>query len=228
MDIRLPYITATDEAGQLAQMKSYLYQLAEQLKYAVNDIEVRTETVTETVSAKTTKETPAETFSSIKALIIKSADIVEAYYDEIDKKLAGEYVAQSDFGTYKQSTAADIAANSTGITQNYTNIQSITSQVTEIENQQLATSAYIKTGLLSYDDSGEPIYGLEIGQTNDTGFDKFARFTADRLSFYDRNDTEVAYVSDYKLYITNAEVTGTLVLGRYKLVTDSGLAWKWG
>ena len=57
---------------------------------------------------------------------------------------------------------------------------------------------------------------MEVGQTNlvsgQTVFDKFARFTPDRLSFFDRNDVEVAYISDYHLYITNAIVTGSLVL----------------
>ena len=39
IDIRLPNITATDEAGQLSQMRSYLYQFAEQLKWALNTLE---------------------------------------------------------------------------------------------------------------------------------------------------------------------------------------------
>jgi hypothetical protein len=58
-------------------------------------------------------------------------------------------------------------------------------------------------------------------------FSKYARFVADKLSFYDKNDTEVAYISDYKLYITNAQITGTLNLGRYELDPTDGLAFKW-
>ena len=42
-DIRLPNITATTEKGQLEQMRSYLYQFAEQLQYAVNVINLNTE-----------------------------------------------------------------------------------------------------------------------------------------------------------------------------------------
>ena len=59
-------------------------------------------------------------------------------------------------------------------------------------------------------------------------FSKFARFSADRLSFYDRNNTEVAYISDYTLYITNAEITGNLyILKRFRLFYGNGLAFQW-
>ena len=92
-------------------------------------------------------------------------------------------------------------------------------------------NANIKSGLIDYDDNGIPIYGLEIGQKNTINgvevFNKFARFSAGRLSFYDNNGTEVAYISDYKLYITHAEVTGTLKLGGYLVDTSNGVTFKW-
>ena len=91
-------------------------------------------------------------------------------------------------------------------------------------------NAHIKSGLLDYN-TEIPVYGLEVGQKNTINgvevFNKFARFTAGRLSFYDNNGTEVAYISDYKLYITHAEVTGTLTLGNYLIDTSRGVAFKW-
>ena len=71
--------------------------------------------------------------------------------------------------------------------------------------------------------------GIEIGQTTDVNgvqkFNKFARFTADRLSFYDANSIEVAYISDYKLVITQAHIKGTLEMGSYfKFDTTNGIA----
>ena len=44
-------------------------------------------------------------------------------------------------------------------------------------------------------------------------FNKYARFTSGRLSFYDKNDTEVAYISDYKLHISNVEITYSYKIG---------------
>lgn len=40
-DFRLPAITGKTEREQNEQIKSYLYQLAEQLQFALNDIEQR-------------------------------------------------------------------------------------------------------------------------------------------------------------------------------------------
>jgi hypothetical protein len=170
-------------------------------------------------------------FASLKPLIIKSADIVEAYYEEISKRLVGEYVAESDFGTFREQTIQDIEANSTGITQFFTNLQELITDIDNINFKLLEVNAHIRSGLLYNDANGVPIYGLEIGQKNIVDgkevFNKYARYTSDRLSFYDQNDTEVAYISDYKLYITNAEVTGTLQLGGYIIETTNGLAFKW-
>ena len=77
----------------------------------------------------------------------------------------------------------------------------------------------IQAGLLDYDEEGVPVYGLEIGQRSIRDgteiFCKYARFTADRLAFYDRNGNEVAYISDRKLFITHVQITGSLVTGRF-------------
>jgi hypothetical protein len=94
----------------------------------------------------------------------------------------------------------------------------------------IATEAYIKSGEL-YEEGGIPVYGVEVGQENTVNgvkvFRRFARFISNKLSFYDQNDTEVAYISDYKLYITNAEITGTLKLGSFIVDSSRGFTIKW-
>ncbi len=237
-DIRFPNITATDNAGKLLQVQSYLHQLVQQLNYALTEVDNKVVAVVETprssASRVSAEEQAHSTFSSIKSLIIKSADIVNSYYDEISKKLEGIYVAESDFGVYAEETKVLITANSNAIEQRYANLQQIITDL-DVRVTEIATNAYIRSGLLGYHESGEnegaPIYGIEVGQTTEqdgeTTFDKFARFTADRLSFFDANDYEVAYVSDYKLVITNAEIKGILKLGGYEIDTTDGLAFNW-
>ena len=238
IDIRQPNITAKDPTQQLLQMRSYMYQLSQQLQWAFNSIETggAASTVLYAQSNKkaaSEESNPQKSFSEIKSLIIKSADIVDSYYEEINRRLEGVYVAQSEFGTYTEQTALDIQENSKGITQLYTDVQEISDTVDDLYNSVIDSSAYIKTGLLyEEDETGIPVYGLEIGQTNtvdgETVFDKFARFSSDRLSFFDSNDTEVAYISDYKLYITNAEITGSLrIVNRFKIYYANGLAFQW-
>jgi hypothetical protein len=60
-------------------------------------------------------------------------------------------------------------------------------------------------------------------------FNKYARFSSDRLSFYDENDSEVAYISDYKLYIRNVEITSNFKIGGFidTVLSDGGIVTKW-
>jgi hypothetical protein len=265
IQIKSPNITASDDRQRLQQIQSYLYQMAQQLQWAFDTIETggsgdSAGAVQTAQGKKAGGRSPAETFSDIKSLIIKSADIVNAYYDTISSRLEGLYVAQSDFGTYVEQTALELEANSKAITQNYTDIQKIFVDFTGIQGnvetlddrvnstnervdgvQQdlndlhtaiVQTNAYIKSGKID-EKNGIPIFGLEIGQTNSvngqTTFDKFARFTADRLSFFDSSDVEVAYISDYHLHITNAVITGSLVLMQQFSVSqgNQSIDFKW-
>ena len=238
IDIRLPNINAANEQGQLSQMRSYLYQLVEQLNWALNTVQDgAVQTVVQPMTAPTVSGTAAaeqeaqDTFNSIKSLIIKSADIVNAYYETMRLRMDGEYVAESDFGVYRRTTAAELSATIDSVNQLYTDLQSVEKTADGAYDSVRAVTANIKTGLLYTNDSGVPVYGLEVGQRNvENGvesFRKYARFTANRLSFYDQNDTEVAYISDYKLFITQAQITGSITLGRYVADMSDGLAFKW-
>jgi hypothetical protein len=148
-------------------------------------------------------------------------------------RLDGVYVAQSEFGSYAEQTSQQIQANSSGISSLYTNLQAIVSELEGVENAVIEVNAHIKSGLLYYGEDGAPVYGLEIGQRNEIDgqevFNKFARFTADRLAFYDQNDNEVAYISDRKLYITHVEVKGSFLMGGFTdtVQTDGSVVTKW-
>ena len=244
VNIRPPSISALDERGQMAQVKSYLYQLAEQLNFALNSLDAgqsgqaQTPIIMVSGGSSSSANTPSvasvdaeAAFDDIKALIIKSADIVDAYYEEIHTRLSGAYVAESDFGSYAEQTEHNISQTSTEIESIYDHIQVIVSDIENIEYNLIDTHAHIRSGLLYYDEDEVPVYGLEIGQKNtidgEEVFNKYARFTSGRLSFYDQNNTEVAYISDYKLYITRAEVTGSLKLGGFLIDTSKGLTLKW-
>lgn len=235
--IQTPNITAGNDRERLQQIQSYLYRMAQQLQWAFDTIQTGgssggSQATVQTKTAVVAIQNPQTTFAGIKDLIIKSAEIVNAYYEEINSRLEGVYVSQSDFGTYTEETAIEIRQNNTSINQLYTNIRTLSDTVDNLYNSTVGANAYLKSGLLYEDENGVPVYGLEIGQTNSvdgsTVFDKFARFAADRLSFFDSNDVEVAYISDYKLYITNAEISGSLWLsGKFKIYYNGGLAFQW-
>lgn len=237
INLRLPNITEPTADGKLRQIQSYLYQTVEQLNWALNTLEsggtgaviMQGKNTAGSGSGGEDKKDNSVNFNELKALIIKSADIVNAYYEKISAKLVGKYVAQSDFGEYTEDTKLLIEANSNGIKQIFDNIQEI---ITDIDSL-VRTTARIKSGLLDYEDDGTPIYGLEIGQRNEIDgvevFHRYARFTADELSFYDSNGMKVAYISDNKLYIANIEITGSFSQGGFvdSVQSDLSVVTRW-
>lgn len=234
IELRLPSINGTTEREQLAQIKSYLYQMAQQLQWALNNTSATSGNVVHQSpnSAVVPSGVAAQTsFNAVKSMIIKSADIVNAYYEEISRRLDGEYVAQSDFGIYTEQTSQEISETSTGIERLFTDVQTILTDIETLQYTLIETNAHINSGILYYDESGIPIYGLEIGQRNKVDgvevFNKYARFISDRLSFYDQNNNEVAYISDYKLFITRLHVTGSISHGGFVTDTSDGVAIKW-
>lgn len=298
LNLRLPNINGLSEKEQIAQIRSYLHQLVGELEFAFSTLGTSSDSIVIQSQSKqgSSPESPANMsgsamFSVLKPLIIKSADIVDAYYDKITKKLEGVYVAQSDFGTYIEQTSQTIDANSKSITQNFTSIQTIntdvqgafttlhtldskvsgevsgikqniedtakglsdslkdatsnlsesisgvskdlTDKITAIAERVeaiLTVDAYTRSGELYINEEGLPVYGFEVGQTNTVNgvetFRKFARFTAERLSFYDQNNDEVAYISDYKLFITSVEILYNLIGGGFILDFSRGFTLK--
>lgn len=238
IDIRLPNITATNDAGKLSQMQSYMYQLVEQLNWALNAIETvgATGTATPTVKVQQSESLSQEealvTFNSIKALIIKSADIVNAYEETIRTNFKGEYFAESDFGTFVQTTSRYVEENSRGVTEAYESIEKIDTDVFDLKDYVDTTKGYIQRGILS-----DGSIGIEVGETTDDGtFKHYARFTSDKLSFYDVNGNVVAYIGAGSadeanhncLYIRGKAIfQSDIQFGGYYADTSDGLAFTW-
>lgn len=240
IDIRFPNITATTEAGKLLQMQSFMHQLVDQLNWALKTIDSTGQASTANAAAAKTgttgtaveKDDPISNFNSIKGLIIKSADIINAYYEKIDSllKLSGYYVAQSDFGRFEEETLNLVSATDKQLRQDLVDKQTIYDENGNIKKE-LLVNGHIYSGIIEYAKDGEAIVGIEIGQTTNGTFNKFARFTADRLEFYNalNPDEPVAYISDYKLYITHVEIIGSLKEGGYRdiISENGGIVTKW-
>lgn len=238
-DIRRPNITAPTVDGQLSQVKSYLYQLTNELNFALKAAEEKNgagNSENAGGSAFKSDENGASmdeaesTFLEVKNLIIKSADIVNAYYDIIEHKLSGIYVAQSDFGVYKEETEATITQTSEKAEATYNSLQSILDEdgnLSEIRSNEF----YIRTGWLYDTEDGQRVGGIELGQVNTaddgTSQSAFARFTPEELAFFSDSGIKLASFSNLKLNIYEANIDGNLELGEYMLDTKNGIAFKW-
>ena len=209
IEIRPPQLTAGSEREQLQQMQRYLTALSQQLQFAFDAIEGGTVAVNTAaggaVSPVSEKE-KAETFNQLKALIIKSAQVTQVLEERVGKRLEGKYVAVSQFGTYCQETSQTIEANSRELRQTFQSVEQLESAVAGLSSTVREVSASIRTGEIA-----DGVYGVEIGQQEgESGvirFRRYARLTAEKLSFYDNNEIEVAYISNRRLYVTAAEVS---------------------
>lgn len=247
IDIRFPQINAPTLEGQLQQLRSCLIQYSEKLNWALNTLEKNTDDVVvkyeSLSSAKASPEQIASTFTDIKGYIIKSADIVNAYSEVITKKLEGIYTAEATFpdgsaAAYIRKTSNEIKATNDSITQTYNSLDKLITDL-DVRVNEILSDGYIKSGVLRYitegDLEGAPLIGIEVGQTiTEDGvevFNKFSRLTASGLEFYDSLYSEgkepVAYISGYKLYITDAHILGSLFLGGYELDTSDGIMFLW-
>lgn len=237
IDIRLPNITATDEAGQLTQMRSYLYQFAEQLQWALNTLEkgvsaeeVELKNALGQAVEKTEEAKAQDTFNSIKDLIIKSADIVNAYYEEIDDliNLSGEYVASSEYGEFKKETNNNIDATNEYIQQNLYTKETVDNMVRE-------NRGYIRYGAVgtSIEPANDYATGIVMGDftsLNENEHKQFARYTSAGVELFDGSTSSkpVAIISKYKITITSAEFNGYVKMGGYRVDLYNGIAFKWG
>lgn len=98
---------------------------------------------------------------------------------------------------------------------------SLSTKITKSDADDSATAATtafseeLKTYLRYYIQNNTGI--VELGD-NTSGY--VAKLNNQKLAFLD-NGTEVAYISNNKLYITNAEITNNLQIGHYQWITDS-------
>ena len=225
-----PPVLQGNEATQLRQLYAHLYALSEKLNAAMNEVDVQTKAEIRTTATGQAQQ-QAEGFSTLKSLIIKTAEIVRTEMQEISTQLHAETEAVSaDVGALEQTMDATIRATAEGILQEYNFSELVTD--TEANTFSLQRiNQYIFTGLIS----DNPVqYGIAIGE-GVTAYDennnpylnqnaKVATFTMDKLAFW-QGTVELAYFSSGKFYISQGEITNTLQIGNYtfKKMADNSM-----
>ena len=155
--------------------------------------------------------------------------------DSFKATVSETYTEKSNFNAFRQKTESDLTANSTAIEQRYTEIKAVEQQVlgvdgkvTDVQKKVTETAGYIRTGKVAEDESGNPIYGVKIGQTDTAGnYNAFAQFTAGRISFFDETGKEISHFAGKDFYIDSGIIVQNLNLGGYELRRNKGLGFKW-
>lgn len=155
--------------------------------------------------------------------------------DSFKATVSETYTEKSNFNEFQRKMESDLTANSTAIEQRYTEIKTVEQQVlgvdgkvTDVQKQVTETAGYIRTGKVAEDESGNPIYGVKIGQTDTAGnYNAFAQFTAGRISFFDETGKEISHFAGKDFYIDSGIIVQNLNLGGYELRRNKGLGFKW-
>ena len=233
----MPPAPAGSVQQQLQRQYAYLFQMAQQLNLALEQLP---ETPSgSAVSDSAGKDTAAAQYHTLRSLIIKTADQVRREMEELTVSLAGTYVASSQFGEYVEQLSSYIQANPEALTQYYSftaDLQADTEAVSAaFERYRTETQAYIRTGIVYYD-GAVPVYGVAVGQNltvEDVDGEQVvsqrnfrATYTASKLSFW-QDAREVAYVSNNRLYITDITVLQGLTVGSWQISTQGGLTFRW-
>lgn len=244
----MPASPAGSLRQQVMQQYAYLFQMAQQLNLALEQLEQAGSGTVRAAGASSggpaaggTKLAAADRqYQKLRSMIVKTADQVRHTREELTARLQEEYVAVSDFGSYVASLSAYLEANPEAVTQYYSFFSDLKADVEAVDaafrHYKVDTEGYIRTGIVSYD-GAVPVYGVAVGQdlvcrevdgeqvVEQNNFR--AVFTATRLSFW-QDATEVAYVSNNRLYITNITVLGGIAIGDWSVeAAESGLAFRW-
>ena len=223
---------------QLVRQYSYLFQMAQQLNVALGQLESGGTAAPSGGTAAPAAEREQQ-YQTLKSMIVKTADTVQRRMDQLSARLEGEYVASSEFGSYIEKLSAYIEAHPDALTQYYSFCSDLQGDVDAVDaafgSYKAGTEGYIRTGVVYYE-GALPVYGVAVGQNLTTTLvdgvetvaqnDFRATFTAKRLSFW-QDSTEVAYVSDNRLYIRDITVLDSVTLGGWKLASENGLAFQW-
>lgn len=181
--------------------------------------------------SKAMTESAEPVVSATRTAVTKLTQDVDSFKATVSET----YTEKSNFNEFKQKTESDLTANSTAIEQRYAEIKTVEQQVlgvdgkvTDVQKKVTETAGYIRTGKVAEDESGNPIYGVKIGQTDTAGnYNAFAQFTAGRISFFDETGKEISHFAGKDFFVDSGIIVQNLNLGGYELRRNKGLGFKW-
>ena len=235
-----PQFNGTPEE-QIKQVTRYLFQLQRDLNIALDGVDKSiSQSVGQTAQTAAQKET-AQAAKSLKALIIKTANFVKQEMDSWTELLEGNYLAISDFGTYREEVSQEITATATDIVNRFnfeSTLEAYRARIEELEadnsllnSYKVQTEQYTKTGLLYYDEYDVPVYGYAVGEVltrvtvngDETvrREDLLATWSAGRMNFWQGGQI-IAYYANNKLYVLRGEFIESVQIGDWVITTNDG------
>ncbi len=210
--IPYPNLSGTVD-NQLLQLKSYLYQVADQLNYSFENEETRSQALREETVLQV-EESVSPALDSVKSMIIKTADEIKVNTQKEIETLSGSIEAVSEeFGTFVGEYDATITRTEERFTDIFNRIETVNGQIYNY-------NTYIITGHL-FDIDGKSYDGIAIGTNlapdaddNIVG-DTLIAITPDELSVW-RNRVKIGYFTGDRF-----KVTARIDIGDWSIRNDN-------
>ena len=151
-----------------------------------------------------------EELEEIRKEVVNNTSLIEQTDEKIRLDVASEYVSTGTFDEFRETTETQFTIQADGIEAKFSEM------VLMVENVEGETQAQFRE-LASYirgyqNEEGQPV--LELGSVTS---DIILRQTNDRIQFV-QNGTEVAYVSNNTLYITDGHFLNSLRIGNFAFI----------
>ena len=210
------------ERQQLNQLYQYLSAMSDKLNQALMSITIEQMTPETQAVIRQGQTAATDQSETLKAMIVKTAQVVRHEMDEITAQLRDEYTALSDeFGEYERNLESTITATAEGVLQSYHYDEQIQAVSDDAEGFRRRIDQYIFCGLI---DEINGKYGIAIGE-NVTAYDgegnpylntarKTATFTMDELAFW-QGETKLAWITDNIFHFAQGEVTKSMKMGNH-------------
>ena len=181
----LPPIPRGSEREQLAALRDYLVRLARSL-------ETETARSAEESLAPALSRVPAAAAEAarsenegLRALIVKTADTIRHSVERLSALLREDYLALSEFGTYREQLEARLEATARGVVESYdfvSDLQNLDFRQTSTESLLSTLHGEIRRGLIADPETGETAMGIAVAETlRFTGAER----TENGLSYYE-------------------------------------------
>ena len=145
---------------QLAALRDYLVRMAQSLQTVEGLVEKRMDGLTpaqkKEMAASVTQQT-----ASLKSLIVKTAGVIRSSVEALETELHSSYVAESEFGEYREYAEGKFTQTATEVTEIYDRTSQISTDLLDFRS---SIQGEIKRGLIEDPDTGEENIGIAISR----------------------------------------------------------------
>ena len=154
-----------------------------------------------------------EEIEEIRKEVINNTSLIQQTDEQIRLDVASEYVSTGTFDEFRETTETQFTVQADGIEAKFSEMVLM---VETVEGETQAQFRELASYIRGYqNEEGQPV--LELGSVTS---DIILRQTNDRIQFI-QNGTEVAYVSNNTLFITDGHFLNSLRVGQFAFIPRS-------